>query len=818
MRTLTDTLLAAQKSPNRVPRLRLTFSKTGESNVVVEEDRILAAFGIDAQSSQRTNILFNNASQYFNALDLKGWTAVIERGMVTSAGAEYDSLPPLKVLDMGNYSSPGVLTCPMTLIGIPDLLVLDKASKNYLNHWSNTKTPKDLITEILDGNAVDTELTEQQTTTDDFITMPVTVGTTDLAGTVKTTAAVNTSALAINNLGTGQITRGTTLTIAGDTTVYTVKNTVAIAGNETIVTLTEGLAAQATAGAVVTLAAEAGTRTVIGKALIIANRTVTKLSFYLKKVGAPSGTNVTFKISQDDGGSNLASQTFAIASIGTSVAWCEATLATPLLVNERAWLTCEYTGGDASNYICAGINSSVVKANESLISNALPDAAAGADVSWEDAAQDCAYKYKYTAGAAVTNGVDCFEHCTAYQVVFDSEDSLIDTYLPAQGFQIREGTSRFDAVETLLGFTGCVGTWKTDGKYHIFVPTVTGTTYGYEYALNVAATHQMLAKSVRNALVTPNKVTVKSYDSDTDQYAGSATDATSYALLPIEVTIRTYLASTAQGNSIAAAMIARLQMASQRGSATVPINLGAELHDYVKVTDSRANDSRTGNVGSIRWSYKAGKEYNMFFSFGSLISRPISGHPTPPQYRPQGLSQAEYQEEYNLDTDSALDDIYSKLDPLLEAEAAASPITNASITAQIAKALIGYIKNLVEDTTPQLGGDLDVNGKNISGIITTASQVSSSRSFDTQYTNSTGYPLLVYVGAQFSGSGQITVQMPSGTECLIHSFSVSDPDMTVFLPGNTFTFICPNGSNYKIVTTGATSPTKLDWVETLIGA
>jgi hypothetical protein len=713
MRTLTDTLLAAQRLQGTTPRLRLTLSKTGETDVVLEQDRILAAFGIDSPGSQKTNFVFQNASQYFNSLDYKGWTAVLERGMITTAGAEYDAMPPMKVMEMGGHSGPGSLTCPMTLFGIPDLLNLDKASKDYFNHWSNAKTVKTLLTEIASGVAVDTELTEQQTVTDDFVTMPITVGTTDLAGTVKTTAAVGINALAINSLGTGQITRGTTLTIAGDSTVYTVKNTVAISGNETIVTLTEGLAAQATAGAVVTLAAEVGTRTVTGVALTITNHTVTKLSFYLKKVGAPSGTNVTFKVSQDDGGSNLASATFAIASIGTSAAWCEATLATPLLVNERVWLTVEYTGGDASNYICVGINSTQLKANEAFVSDAVPDAAAAPDVSWEDAAQSCGYKYKYTAGTGVTNGVDCFTHCTAYTVVYDSEDSLIDTYIPAAGFQIVQGMSRLEVLDTLLRFTTCVRKFSADGKIHIFVPVIAGTTYAYQYALNVAGTHQMLAKSVRNALVVPNKITVKSYTSDTDQYSGSATDATSFAILPIETPIKAYLASNAQGNSIATAMIAQAVMAAQAGSASVPINLGAEPYDYIKVTDSRANDSRTGNQGQMRWSYIPGKEYIMNLSLGPRLSAPISGnHSTPSYDRPITVQElADFTYELNDDLKSASDSIDYLMDTAKEDTTSA--ITVASIAAQIVAALVGYLKNVVEDTTPQLGGDLDLNGKNI---------------------------------------------------------------------------------------------------------
>jgi len=51
----------------------------------------------------------------------------------------------------------------------------------------------------------------------------------------------------------------------------------------------------------------------------------------------------------------------------------------------------------------------------------------------------------------------------------------------------------------------------------------------------------------------------------------------------------------------------------------VPMNLGAELYDYVKVTDSREGTTITGNIGYIRWQYTPGK-YQMSFGFGGWLS------------------------------------------------------------------------------------------------------------------------------------------------------------------------------------------------------
>ena len=52
------------------------------------------------------------------------------------------------------------------------------------------------------------------------------------------------------------------------------------------------------------------------------------------------------------------------------------------------------------------------------------------------------------------------------------------------------------------------------------------------------------------------------------------------------------------------------------------MNAGQEIFDYIKVTDSRNGDARTGNIGSLRKVWKAATErrssqYYMQFSFGA---------------------------------------------------------------------------------------------------------------------------------------------------------------------------------------------------------
>ena len=225
---------------------------------------------------------------------------------------------------------------------------------------------------------------------------------------------------------------------------------------------------------------------------------------------------------------------------------------------------------------------------------------------------------KTIIGEIMAATLACYNHCPAYEVVWDSEDSLIDTYIPKDSFRIYIGGSRMAAIRRLLDYTKCVGRFQTDGKYHIMSPTTTGTTYDYEYTLEGG--HIFFAKAYRKSLVLPNYVVVQSRDADSPQYTGYYTDADSIASFrEVRNYIQTSLTSNAQATAIATAVISKYQMQANMGSADVPMNCGAEIFDYVKVTDSREGDNRVGNLGSIRRYWRKGA-FRMTFSFGGWLS------------------------------------------------------------------------------------------------------------------------------------------------------------------------------------------------------
>lgn len=221
------------------------------------------------------------------------------------------------------------------------------------------------------------------------------------------------------------------------------------------------------------------------------------------------------------------------------------------------------------------------------------------------------------AGATLT----CFSHCTAIDVDWDDEDDLVDDFQPQDGFAVFVNETRLAKIKRLLDYTGLVAVWGNDGDIHIVEPTTSGTTYDYEYALDSG--HTFFSKAYRQKLVIPNYVVVQSRDDDDDQYTGYAKDTTSNDLLPMRQYFKMRLQSNTEAGNVATAKLSKYQLWSDYGSADVPMNVGAELYDYVNVAAFTGDDTaRTGNIGFITRHYKPGK-YWMKFGFGSNFQEQI---------------------------------------------------------------------------------------------------------------------------------------------------------------------------------------------------
>jgi hypothetical protein len=211
----------------------------------------------------------------------------------------------------------------------------------------------------------------------------------------------------------------------------------------------------------------------------------------------------------------------------------------------------------------------------------------------------------------------CFSHCKAYTITFDSEDSLIDSYIPADYFHVGFRESRLSAFKKALKWCKCKARIEADGAIHIFNPTISGTTYDYEYTDAVTG-HNFFEKSVRNRLVIPNRIYVASHEDHTPQYTGSANDSTSHTALGRYINEYHWrrITSNSQCDAIATALLQAYQVGQERGSGYAPLNCGQEVMDYVKITDSVAGDTRTGNIGYLNRITGPGI-FEFEFRFGS---------------------------------------------------------------------------------------------------------------------------------------------------------------------------------------------------------
>ena len=233
------------------------------------------------------------------------------------------------------------------------------------------------------------------------------------------------------------------------------------------------------------------------------------------------------------------------------------------------------------------------------------------------------------AGATLT----CFNTYPSHTITYDSgyDDSIINAYKPAEYFSIGKGESRLSAFRKAMSYLKDKARIENDAgtaTIHIFLPTTTGATYDYEYndALD-SSNHNFFIKSVRERLVIPNKVVVMNDPAHDNSYTGNDTDATSYAALNNEYitkTIYVNAASNAECTRLAEARMERYQLAAEKGHGLAPMNVGQELFDYIKITDSAANDTRVGNIGSITENYRPGT-FEFEFRFGSLLMTGLAG-------------------------------------------------------------------------------------------------------------------------------------------------------------------------------------------------
>ena len=210
-----------------------------------------------------------------------------------------------------------------------------------------------------------------------------------------------------------------------------------------------------------------------------------------------------------------------------------------------------------------------------------------------------------------------YSNTPAYTPVFDSEDSLIDTFIPKESFTLALNETRLAAIQKLLAWTTCVFRVEADEKVHFFTPTTTGTTYNYEYSL-ASGEHTFFNKTAHNRLVVPNYIVVANPPEETTIFSSSAADTASSDLKEIREYHHLAVTGTAQAAALATSILTQYQLGVDEGSGLVPLNVGAEVYDYVKITDARENDNRVGNCLYLERRWVA-PGWTMELRFGSKL-------------------------------------------------------------------------------------------------------------------------------------------------------------------------------------------------------
>lgn len=215
-------------------------------------------------------------------------------------------------------------------------------------------------------------------------------------------------------------------------------------------------------------------------------------------------------------------------------------------------------------------------------------------------------------------GLVPFDHCPAYSYEWDTgyDDGLIDSFVPKESVRVSIGTSRLAFIRRVIDFTNDVIRYEDDEKFHILKPVLSGDSYDYEYELD--GEHTFFTKTQMERLVIPNLVKVWNDDYTSQETHGK--DATSYGLRPVVLPIKLQnLASVAEANNLADAILAKLKMHAKTAEAIVPMNCGQEIWDYIKITDTREGTTQTGNVGAITRHYGHGR-YRMTIKLGGWTS------------------------------------------------------------------------------------------------------------------------------------------------------------------------------------------------------
>jgi hypothetical protein len=218
-----------------------------------------------------------------------------------------------------------------------------------------------------------------------------------------------------------------------------------------------------------------------------------------------------------------------------------------------------------------------------------------------------------------------------WTITEDTSDpnNLPTTYYPVVIAEL--GSYVLQTVRNLMAMTRSGLKMRQDG-FHLVYLDPSPASYDYEYD----TTHAFYSDIRERGVTIPNKIIFVDKMSDTMgnhyNYYGQAQDNDSINVwqditwIQVDETIQ----SNAEAISRASILLDRIKSEVNQGRIIVPMNVGQELYDYIKVTDSRAGITATGRVGMLRhWYNPAQGEYRLEIRIGGLVEQVDISNPIP---------------------------------------------------------------------------------------------------------------------------------------------------------------------------------------------
>ena len=158
--TISADLLALQQANNTSPLCKLVITgsaiPTGSATYTGAStaNMILKAEYTETPYSHKAEIVLDNSDVALNALDFKGYPAVLSYGSNVASSTEYVDRAKMYVKNKQLLSVNNRLLCYVTLMGIPDRLAKDKASVTYQPSANDGQTIKTIVGKILASSSL----------------------------------------------------------------------------------------------------------------------------------------------------------------------------------------------------------------------------------------------------------------------------------------------------------------------------------------------------------------------------------------------------------------------------------------------------------------------------------------------------------------------------------------------------------------------------------------------------------------------------------------------------------------------------------------